>query len=494
MSPATDGGSFPEDQFTLIPGVPVFAEHETEHKGKILRFGPQELQAVVDRCNQRIANTGDYAVLCLGHTPSAEARDRGVPSPPAVGFAGPFALAERQDAQGNTSYVITADFHVFNEHMDDVRKHPRRSAELWVEDRYEDMFLDPIALLGSEPPRLDMGNVYQRFQVGNREVLKYSYTMPGAGNCFVPSEVKRHSANEVNEMDNPQELVAQVVDAFMELPVVKWATAKMEEEQGAGDTTGTEAAPTDDLTSAEPEPISPEPTPAAPPAAPPAPVSPGAGDMGGNPMEEAVDEPIVDPAEREKLQRYEALDEATEDMSDEDIAEYAAGRSKRRRRRKGYQAGEATETLEEESVESADAKYAKTGDRVLYQRLKDVEAQLLEERGIRIDEQRRSQLERLADAGIQLDVDEEMERLKFSKMPDNKVFLEEAGRIQKHYGRLPTAVQLPGLLDELIDNSPEPKKYSRQDNEKVCKQAIEIAQRESIPFKQALSKAQQGVA
>lgn len=463
QSPANRSGSFPEDQFALIENVPVFAEHTTTHQGRELTFGPQELQAVVDRCNQRIQNTGDYAVLCLGHTPSTEARERGVQSPPAVGFAGPFRLGSDQDSDGNTRYVVLADFHVFHEDLPAVKKHPRRSAELWVEDTYEEMFLDPIALLGSEPPRLDMGNVYQRFDCDGREVLKYSYTMPGAANVALPSHVepKRNDATEEPTMD-PQEIVNQVIDGITSLPQWQWLTAQMDKDQQSGDTAGAEGQAAPDATPAEAPAPETTPEPAAPPA-------------------------VQDPAERDKLAKFEALDEACGDMSDEDMEEYSAHR---RRRRKGY---EAAETIEEESVETADANYAKQGVPAKFaRRLEQAEQKLLEERTLRIDGERRQHLQHLYDSGVMLDVNEEMDRLCYSKMESNDAFKQECKRIAKNYHREPTAIQLPEMLFD-DSNSPEPAKYGLREAEELSKKARDLAiqkQRagENVTFEQCFNE------
>ena len=70
---------FPAEQFVTLPNVPVFREHKTRAvDGRMLEFGMQQLQMVANRCNRRIAETGDYAAIVIGHTPDpeqAEARD-----------------------------------------------------------------------------------------------------------------------------------------------------------------------------------------------------------------------------------------------------------------------------------------------------------------------------------------------------------------------------------------------------------------------------------
>jgi len=212
-------GDFPKDEFVSIDNVPVFTEHEiTIGDGRKVRFGPRELQAVTDRCNQRIRETGDFAALTIGHTPSPESRGKGAQDPEVVGFAGPFRLG-RLGQRGR--YAILADFNIFRRDADKVRKHPRRSPELWLEDEFSDMFLDPIALLGAEAPRLDLGMLYSAERQGQR-IERYTAVMPAAGNSFIRSD---KYAAETQKGDQAMALtpdeVGQIVDAIEQLDWVQ---------------------------------------------------------------------------------------------------------------------------------------------------------------------------------------------------------------------------------------------------------------------------------
>lgn len=260
-------GQFDQSQFETVSNVPIFAEHETvARNGRQLRFGRDELSAIVERCNRRINETGDYAALTLGHTPGPDEKARGAPEPEVVGFAGPYRLGVIGNPGERQRYAILADCHYFKEDLDKVRKHPRRSPELWMEDRYEEMFFDPIALLGAEAPRLDMGLLYSARRQG-RIVEKYTAASPAAGNVFVPSDEirKDYSAADPtqsppqggNPMIDPADIKA-IVDAVDQLPAMQWAKSQM---------AGSGAAP-----GAPPSPSAPAaPPPGAPPGAPPAP-------------------------------------------------------------------------------------------------------------------------------------------------------------------------------------------------------------------------------
>ncbi len=172
---------FPPEEFVRIPDVPIWAEHTTTlPDGRTIHFDREKLEQIIDRCNRRIEETGDYATVTIGHSSPRI----GGPQPPVVGFAGPFRLGVMGDPP---RYVVLADFHLYREHADVLKRFPRRSPELWLADDPSEMFLDPIALLGAETPRLDMGILYQ--QQGERGMkLRYTATAPSAGTVFVPSE------------------------------------------------------------------------------------------------------------------------------------------------------------------------------------------------------------------------------------------------------------------------------------------------------------------
>jgi hypothetical protein len=172
-------GNFSADEFVTFRDVPIFAEHETTAKdGRKLRFTRTELEMIAARCNRRISETGDYAAVTIGHTPDPRVAEIHPGSiPPVVGFAGGFKIGVLGQRGQRQRYAILADLHIYKEDAGRVKKFPRRSPELWLEDKYEEMFLDPIALLGAEAPRLDMGLLYSAMR-GNRRVEKYALATP----------------------------------------------------------------------------------------------------------------------------------------------------------------------------------------------------------------------------------------------------------------------------------------------------------------------------
>lgn len=324
-------GDFPADQFVLIPDVPVFAEHETTGRdGRELNFGPTELGALVKRCNQRIQETGDYAAITLGHTPEPGSGEQ----PEVVGFAGPFHLGTL--GEENPKTVVLADFHVFLDQQDTIRRFPRRSPELWLEDSYDEMFLDPIALLGAEAPRLDMGLLYSASRHG-RNIEKYTAVAPAAGNVCIRTDdldknKKTYSA-EGNTMGNGElspDAITQVIEVIDQLDWVKDIKAMA---AGQGGNNATPPMPTA-VPQAAQDPMQPG---AAPPEEVPEllPDDPNPGGLldGGS-----TEEPEADAMSDD---RTKILDE----MNDEDFEKYAAGRKAK------YEAGEDEAPDDLESLE-----------------------------------------------------------------------------------------------------------------------------------------------
>lgn len=212
---------FPADRFVRIPDVPVFVEHETVLRKRKMHFGPKELAALAERCNRRIEETGDYVPLTIGHTPvPGEVK----PDPEVVGFAGPFRLGRYQGKA-----AILADFHVFRDDVERLRKYPRRSPELWLEENIEDSYLDPIALLGAETPKLDMGLLLYTAERQGRIVERYTAVAPSATDVFIPE----HFEQEDHAMAFSPEDIQQIVQALEQLDWVKWIKEKMAAEASA---------------------------------------------------------------------------------------------------------------------------------------------------------------------------------------------------------------------------------------------------------------------
>lgn len=178
-----------------ITDVPVFDQHGS--------YTRADLEEIARNSQRRIDDTGDKCPLTLGHTPK---RNSNLPDPPIVGYASNFRVA--QFGKINPRPCIFADFEVDEKAQDEVRARPRRSVELWPQDR----IIDPIALLGSRTPQRDLGLLtFQR--------------KPGA---YAGQEPIRY------EMGADPMLDAQsFMEVFMETPVGKWIQKQMDADQQA---------------------------------------------------------------------------------------------------------------------------------------------------------------------------------------------------------------------------------------------------------------------
>jgi hypothetical protein len=144
-----------DPDYVLIPRVSVFKEHETvAQDGQPLKIGRDQLAAIARRCNQRVTTTGNMAAICIGHTatdPEEASRD----PRPAIGRADNFQLGTLD----NGEYCILADWYVLRQFVPDLKQYSVVSPELWGAKTYDQMFLDPIVLLGRDTQRIDMGLV-----------------------------------------------------------------------------------------------------------------------------------------------------------------------------------------------------------------------------------------------------------------------------------------------------------------------------------------------
>ena len=242
---------YPDDEFVRVRDVPVFTEHEyVDRHGRTQKYGLAEMKAVCDRCNYRIDNTGNFAVLTEGHTPTKEQLAAGVPMPAVLGYAGPFRLG----MVGNVDpkWAILQDEHHHRDVAERIRRMPTRSPEVWLTEKMNERFMDPIALLGAETPRLDMGMRYARTDDG-QEVERYAaagvVSFPSAASTFVPGmtggsghpkEQPEKERNSMADTGSPiaslsDEDIAKIVGGIMQTDVMQWCKQQMEQAMAGGD-------------------------------------------------------------------------------------------------------------------------------------------------------------------------------------------------------------------------------------------------------------------
>lgn len=228
---------FPDNEFITVRDVPIFAEHTTtDSRGKKVRYGKDELAGIVQRCNERILDTGDFAPLSDGHTPTQDMIKTGAKMPDVLGYCGPFRLGII--GRKKPRYAIFADEHYHKADVDKVRRLPRRSPEVWLEERLEDRILDPIAALGAETPRLDLGMARFRRAGDDREVERYSAVaaFPSGMNTSLPNDGsdKRHydaASSGESSMLQPED-VQSIVQAIQATKQWQFLSELMEQQGG----------------------------------------------------------------------------------------------------------------------------------------------------------------------------------------------------------------------------------------------------------------------
>jgi hypothetical protein len=177
-------GRFGREQFQRTELSPIFSEHTSTAEKRIVDpetgqpeikrvttiYDRNALEAVANRCNHRIEDTGDFPPLTEGHTPTQEQLARGAKQPDVLGYSGPF----RVGLIGNKDPRWAIFAHEWHDKSarDRLARLRRRSPEVWLEEKMEDRFLDPIAALGAETPRLDMG--LTRFNRPGRRVGEFA--------------------------------------------------------------------------------------------------------------------------------------------------------------------------------------------------------------------------------------------------------------------------------------------------------------------------------
>lgn len=512
------------DEYEIFENVPVFVEHTRALKsGRELHFGREELEMVAARSNRRIEETGDFAPIVIGHTKS----DKSAPDPPKIGWAGPFRVGWL--TKDHNKYAILADFRIDKDKASLLKEYPRRSAELWAEERYEDMYLDPISLLGADTPWSDMGVLYNRADDKHQEKIYYSIMpqAPGSYGTSLPTpigeqskEKERYSMEEGLDGEGPltkeQKQIAQaIISAVFDSPEFQFLRRQMSEQSNP------------DSVDSAPEHVETEPSAEPVPTEPPAPVEEPTEPEGGADLDYFIQSGEEEPDSEDEPQKYEAEeggdiggdmgdgaemyaadedkvanpdetseeDEEGDDEYDEDVyddEEYDDEDFN----------DEIPEDYPEEDVDDIedygeDFSDAQTGDETdnldnstngddvmtLKDKVAELEYELLRLKKAFayttnkvVSRERYSKLHGLRSKYI---FDEEAEREKccYSKMTDAQ-FDERCQEIAANYRRVPTAISIPrGLVDDapLDDNRPGAVQYSKEREADVEKMVANIA-------------------
>jgi hypothetical protein len=205
----TRGNPSADGDFIVYEHVAIFDQHVGDDG---VEYDERLLRCIAENCNKRIRNTGDWCPIVLAHTRDQEDKAHVNDDPPVLGLAGPFYVSDFVNSEGQTVKAIYTTMWVFAEDDATFRKNPRRSVEIWPEDKPENRYFDPLTVLGAETPKRDLGLIYSRgrpgyqstqhsiggpFRYSKRSVakaIKYQegapVTTPGGNNTFIPGGTK----------------------------------------------------------------------------------------------------------------------------------------------------------------------------------------------------------------------------------------------------------------------------------------------------------------
>lgn len=163
------------EEWFEIPGVAVLDEHQNPSAKDEFRNVDRDLLATIAANSQRrIDDTGDECPVVVdfesrrGHTPRP---NENRPMPQVAGYARNFRVVDRF-GKVNPRSAIVCDMRFKKSDRERLQQFPRRSIEIWPQDK----IIDPIALLGAETPKRDLG--LMRFSRGESERLIYQMDEP----------------------------------------------------------------------------------------------------------------------------------------------------------------------------------------------------------------------------------------------------------------------------------------------------------------------------
>lgn len=300
----------------FVPDVCYFMEHETIGRdGKPVRYAFDELKDITDEQNAR-AEHHNYSAIADRHT-----SDKPLPKdqePEVVGYTG----AARLGMVGG-KWAIFMDEHHKKDGLAVLNKKQRRSVEI---NRYRDgrrPYLDPIAALGADSPRLPLPVARYSNDESDEIIDRYECEAPAmvsGSNSFIPvlgkkrdEEKQTYSSDstEPSAMVIGEQDVDAIIQGLMSTPEMQWVKSQMT--QGApqsqapgsnAQTPGAPAAPASPIPAGHAAGTSPMPP------------QPHGAPMGGNPMAQKPQNQQYDNSDEAMVERYNALSEQYDELND----------------------------------------------------------------------------------------------------------------------------------------------------------------------------------
>ena len=199
----------------VLDDVPLFDAHDGAEEGLDgVQFDAALLQKIVDACNARGRDTGDWPPVLDRHTSD----DPSAPQPEVLGYACDFKLGRIGKVRPRP--CVMATLRIRKDKWEKARQLPRRSIELWTDDLAIDPVvlskerspIDSVALLGGERPARDLG-LLAAGKAGPRR--RYSRELQGG------------------TLDTEQ-IIKQVLDALAQSPEMAFIRELMAKQEDAG--------------------------------------------------------------------------------------------------------------------------------------------------------------------------------------------------------------------------------------------------------------------
>jgi hypothetical protein len=197
-------------KYILVKDVPILDEHVLrDHDGNpIAKLDGAKLTAIAHKANQRLRETGDAVPIVIGHTKDDAPE---LSQPPVVGYAVNFKVGKLLKSGRK---AILATFKLLRSQRELIKRFPRRSVELWLDD----LTIDPISLLGATTPERDLG------------LLQLSHTGRSCrGRPFSNRDLTRPrqlSKTPPKQMEN-KELLQELMAMLEQTDVFQWAKQQM---------------------------------------------------------------------------------------------------------------------------------------------------------------------------------------------------------------------------------------------------------------------------
>lgn len=195
------------EQWFCVPDQPILDEHsDPRARPPYNRVDGKLLYELASNSQHRCDDTDDDAAIVLRHTPvKGESKD----DPPIVGFANNFGIGSV--GRRNPRQAVIADLWYPESERERLKRYPRVSVEIWPEDK----IIDPIAMLGSETPKRDIGPVrFGRYETTSPRLLyQKGFEMADMPQNGQPSQPGQDQGGD--------DLPNRIAQALSELPAFK---------------------------------------------------------------------------------------------------------------------------------------------------------------------------------------------------------------------------------------------------------------------------------